>query len=65
MKTLDEYLKANNATRLAEQLGVTKGYISQLRHGNASVSLRMAFRIEDATGGAVLASSFIDRAVAE
>ena len=65
MKTLDEYLRSNNATRLAEQLGVTKGYISQLRHGNASVSLKRAFQIQAATGGEVLASSFVDMEAAE
>jgi len=60
MEKLNEWLAHNKVSDLAAALGVTKGYISQLRKGSTSISLRRAFQIEDATGGAVPARSWLD-----
>jgi DNA-binding transcriptional regulator YdaS (Cro superfamily) len=59
MEKLNAWLEENKASDLAERLGVTKGYIWQLRKGRTSISLRRAFQIEDATNGAVPARSWL------
>jgi len=59
MEKLDAYLNENSSSELARILGVTKGYVSQLRHGRREPSLRRAFQIEDATGGAVPARGWL------
>ena len=60
MEKLNQWLEDNKATALADQIGVTKAYIWQLRKGRTSISLKRAFQIEDATGGAVPARSWLD-----
>jgi transcriptional regulator with XRE-family HTH domain len=45
---------------LARQIGVSEAYISDLRKGKRSPSLAVAFAIEDATGGAVTARSWLE-----
>ena len=60
MEKLKQYLSHNKATDLAASLGVTKGYIWQLKEGRAIPSLRRAIQIEDATGGAVPARAWVE-----
>jgi len=45
---------------LAETLGVSRGYLSELAGGTKKPSLDLAFAIERATGGAVPASVWVD-----
>jgi transcriptional regulator with XRE-family HTH domain len=44
---------------LAKRLGVSVAYMSELVNGSKSPGYELAFRIEDATGGAVSARSWL------
>ncbi|KMJ46924.1 YdaS family helix-turn-helix protein [Xenorhabdus khoisanae] len=46
-------LKRGEAKRLAEKLGVSSSYLSQMAHGHAPVPLARCFDIENATDGKV------------
>ena len=59
METLDQYLRSDGAKRLtalAEEVGVTPGRLSQLRFVTGWPG-DLALRIEEATGGALNAST--------
>ncbi|MFN6976790.1 MAG: helix-turn-helix domain-containing protein [Gemmobacter sp.] len=58
--TLAAYIKATGTTQgaLAARLGVSDGYLSDLKSGKKRPSLDLAFRIEALTGGAVPASAW-------
>jgi transcriptional regulator with XRE-family HTH domain len=62
MDQLQRYLNTggNSARQLAILVGVSPAFISMLRHGQKTPSLAVAFAIEDATGGAVPARSWLD-----
>jgi len=53
--TLDTYLKnsADNAASLAERCGISAASVSRIRKGEQNISLALASRIEQETGGKV------------
>lgn len=55
MEHLKQYLAASGTKQsaLAEQLGISRGYMSEIVGGTKIPSLVLAFRLERATGGAV------------
>lgn len=57
---ITDWLKENTVSRaaLAELLGVSRGYMSDLANGNKKPSLEIAMRIHLATGGAVTLESW-------
>jgi transcriptional regulator with XRE-family HTH domain len=61
MEKLAQYLKSNNvsAAHLAAQVGVTRQYIWALAKGTSLPRVDVAFRIEDATNGAVPARAWV------
>ena len=59
MKQLHAYLKTHKANALAEAIGISPSYLSDIKKGNRVPSLRVAFAIEDATSGAVPARSWL------
>lgn len=65
MTQLRAYLTQKNIRQsaLAEMLGVSNGYMSQIINGDKRPSLDLAFKIEDATGGAITARSWVDEEI--
>lgn len=61
MMDLCTYLSTTGTkqTQLAEVLGVSRSYLSQLVGGTKSPSLELAVRIERATDGAVPVASWV------
>ncbi len=61
MNQLRAYLAQNNIRQsaLAETLGVSNGYMSQIINGDKRPSLDLAVKIEDVTDGAVTARSWV------
>jgi hypothetical protein len=59
MEHLQTYLKTHKAKPLAEAVGISQSYLSDMKKGNRSPSLRVAVAIEDATDGAVPARSWL------
>ena len=59
MEQLRIYLKKHKANALAEAIGISPSYLSDIKKGNRVPSLRVAFAIEDATQGAVPARSWV------
>jgi transcriptional regulator with XRE-family HTH domain len=59
MEQLRTYLKKHKANVLAEAIGISPSYLSDIKKGNRVPSLRVAFAIEDATEGAVPARSWV------
>lgn len=57
---ITDWLKENIVSRaaLAERLGVSRGYMSDLANGNKKPSLEIAMRIHLATGGEVTLESW-------
>ena len=64
MEKLTEYLKTHKGKALAESVGISASYLSDMKKGNRVPSLVVAFRIEDATNGAVPARAWITNPVA-
>ena len=64
MKMLHHFITQNGTTqaKLAEAIGVSRGYMSELVGGTKTPSLETAFAIERATNGAVPAYSWIEGA---
>jgi DNA-binding XRE family transcriptional regulator len=62
MKQISEYLTSTKTTRaaLAAQVGIAKSTMTEIMQGKYPPPLRVAFAIEDATGGAVPARSWLD-----
>ena len=65
MTVLAEYVKSARATgevqaKVAERFGISRSYLSEIASGAKEPSLRVAFRIERATEGAVPASSWAE-----
>jgi len=58
MKHLQEYLKTHKAVSLAQAVGVSAAYISDLKKGHRRPSLRVALAIENETSGLVPAASW-------
>lgn len=56
-----EFIETSGHTRSAwaDRLGISRSYLSDLLNGNKTPSLELAVQIERATGGAVLATSWI------
>jgi transcriptional regulator with XRE-family HTH domain len=52
MSNLHEWLRANKKTDawLAEQIGVSRGYVTNLRHGRRQPSLPLAVKLAGITG---------------
>ena len=59
MEQLRTYLKKHKANVLAEAIGISPSYLSDIKKGNRVPSLRVAFAIEDATEGTVPARSWV------
>jgi transcriptional regulator with XRE-family HTH domain len=59
MEHLQAYLKTHKANALAEAVGISPSYLSDIKKGYRAPSLRVAFAIEDATQGAVPARSWV------
>jgi DNA-binding transcriptional regulator YdaS (Cro superfamily) len=59
MEQLQTYLKTHKAKPLAEAVGISQSYLSDMKKGNRTPSLRVALAIEDATNGAVPARSWV------
>jgi DNA-binding XRE family transcriptional regulator len=59
MEHLQTYLKTHKATALAQAVGISSSYLSDIKKGNRVPSLRVAIAIEDATEGAVPARSLV------
>lgn len=59
--TLDEYMgdRKISDTAMAALVGVSQPYIWRIRRGERRPSILVAFRIEEATKGAVKAASFV------
>lgn len=62
MTQLRAYLtqKKIRQSALAEMLGVSNGYMSQIINGDKRPSLDLAVKIEDATGGIVTVRCWVD-----
>ena len=60
MEHLKTYLKTHKAKPLAEAVGISQSYLSDMKKGNRTPSLRVALAIEDATNGAVPARSWVE-----
>lgn len=62
MSLLQAYIAASGTKQsaLAETLGVSRGYLSELVGGTKKPSLDLAFAIQRATDGAVPASSWVE-----
>lgn len=60
MEHLQTYLKTHKAKPLAEAVGISQSYLSDMKKGNRTPSLRVALAIEDATNGAVPARSWVE-----
>lgn len=60
---LDEFMDANSIpnTAMAEKLGVDESYISHLRSGRRTPSLKIASKIESTTDGKVRVTSWADQ----
>lgn len=65
--SLTEYIDAEGRTRhwLAEQLGISRGYLSQLESGARVPSRTLALLIERVTGGAVVMVASADDGAGE
>jgi transcriptional regulator with XRE-family HTH domain len=63
MTKLADYIKASGRkkTDLANAIGVSRGYVTELCNGSKSPGLKVAALIEDETGGAVTARSWTDQ----
>jgi transcriptional regulator with XRE-family HTH domain len=59
MEHLQEYLKTHKGSALAQAVGISASYLSDIKKGNRVPSLRVAFAIEDATNGDVPARSWV------
>lgn len=59
MEHLKTYLKTHKAKALAQVVGISPSYLSDMKKGNRVPSLRIAFAIEDATQGAVPARGWV------
>jgi transcriptional regulator with XRE-family HTH domain len=59
MEQLSQYLKTRKAKELAEQIGISASFLSDMKKGNRTPGLKVAFALEDATGGAVTARSWL------
>jgi DNA-binding transcriptional regulator YdaS (Cro superfamily) len=60
--TLADYLSEQGhgaLTRLADQLGTSKGYLADICDGRRTPSVRFAKKVENATGGIVTAISLL------
>ena len=66
MTTLSEYIAASGKSQaqIAEMLGISASYLSQIASGKRLPALDLAARIEAATGGAVTAISFASHRIA-
>jgi DNA-binding transcriptional regulator YdaS (Cro superfamily) len=60
MEKLVEYLKTHKGSALAASLGISPSYLSDMKKGNRRPSLKLAFAIEEATGGQVPARSWVE-----
>ncbi len=58
---LAEFISKSGKTRsaFAEEIGISRSYLSEILSGNRRPSLELAVAIERKTSGAVLASSWI------
>lgn len=56
-----EFIRRSGRNRAAwaDRLGISRSYLSDILNGNKIPSLELAAKIERATGGAVMASSWI------
>ena len=61
MEHLQTYLKTHKATALAQAVGISPSYLSDMKNGNRAPSLKVAFAIEDATQGAVPARGWVQQ----
>ena len=61
MEQLHAYLKTHKANALAEAVGISPSYLSDIKKGNRVPSLRVAFAMEEATQGAVPARSWVQQ----
>ena len=61
MEHLQTYLKTHKATALAQAVGMSPSYLSDMKKGNRVPSLKVAFAIEDATQGAVPARGWVQQ----
>ena len=61
MTQLRDFLSATKTKQsdLARRLGVSVAYMSELVNGSKTPGFELAFKIEDATGGAVSARSWL------
>lgn len=64
MKELSEHLRGARISQkaFAAMIGVDPSIVSKLLNGSARPGLELAVRIEDATGGAVPARSWVSKA---
>ena len=60
MEKLAEYLKTHSALELATLVGAHKAQVYRWASGHSKPRVDVAFRIEDATGGAVPARAWVD-----
>lgn len=61
MANIRDFLRQSGSTqaKLADELGISRGYMSELVAGSKIPSLGVAVAIERATGGAIPASSWV------
>ena len=60
MEKMTEYLKTHSPSALATACGISRQYLWKLAKGDSLPRVDVAFRIEDATGGAVPARAWVD-----
>ena len=60
MEHLKEYLKTHKGSALAQAVGISASYLSDIKKGNRVPSLRVAFAIERATEGKVPARAWVE-----
>jgi len=62
MSSLDQYFAetGENASKLAERMGVSPSSITRPLRGERNASMDLALKVEEATGGKVTAVAFLD-----
>lgn len=62
MSALDQYFAetGENASKLAERMGVSPSAITRPLRGERNASMNLAMKVEAATGGRVTAVAFLD-----
>lgn len=61
METLQKYLEGRRKANFAEEIGTSPSYLSQLLSGHRRPSFRLMLKIQEATGGDVPVSAWVEQ----